>query len=178
VFTNAALGRHVLVLIIAVVAMAFGCPYLYKRYRKEYMMEDPIFRMRTFDKKQMFQLQISKAQNYYDSVKLHKSQNKRQKITNDTVRNTYDEIYDKIDKQLDFIGRYIEHFDYVAYSSPDQATLSAIDEALGRIDDLIDKLNRLDTLNIKIENSSLDNDTDRIRFLIESLEELNNEENE
>jgi hypothetical protein len=176
VFTNAALRRHVIVLILAVIATVFGCPYLYRCYRREYMMEDPVFRMRHFDKKQMFTLQISKAQNYYDSVKLHRSQNKRQKITNDTVRNTYEEIYEKIDAQLDFISRYIEHFDYVAYQSPDQATLDAVNEALDRIDDLIDKLNRLDTINIKIENSALDNDTDRIRFLVEALEELNNED--
>jgi hypothetical protein len=144
-------------------------------YRRAGVMENPISRMRALDKNDYFLAQITKAQLYYDSIVLHREQNRRTLVTNPTVRDTYTEIYEKIEHRLDSIERYIKHFDYVAYRQADDNTIAAIEEALSQIKDLIDKLNRLDNINIKIENSMLDNDTDRINFLIESLEELNDE---
>jgi hypothetical protein len=173
---NPALRNHIIVLLIALAAMVVGCPYLFWRFRKACQMEDPISRLRALDKKNLFAAQITRAENYYGSLKLHKSQNKREKITNETVKNAYMEIYQKIENQLELISNYIEHFDYVANQTPDQGTIDGIGEALAKMEDLIDKLNRLDTINIKLENSALDNDTDRIRFLVEAMEELNNEE--
>jgi hypothetical protein len=174
--SNAELGRHIIVLLIAIAAMCVGCPYFFIRFRQECRMEDPISRLRALDKKNLFSAQIAKAENYYGSLKLHKSQNKNEKITNETVKDAYAEIYRKIENQLELISNYIEHFDYVANQTPDQGTLDGIGDALAKMDDLIDKLNRLDTINIKLENSALDNDTDRIRFLVEAMEELNDEE--
>jgi hypothetical protein len=48
-----------------------------------------------------------------------------------------------------------------------------MDKELKGIENLIAQLNKLDTVNIQVETSMLDNDTERINFLIESLEELN-----
>jgi tryptophan 2,3-dioxygenase len=137
------------------------------------LLENPIERMKKYDKTQFFVAEIAKAESYYNSLQLHKKQNKNKKITNETVRAAYQEIYQKMENRFEAICQYIEHFDYIAYRSADQATTVAIEEELAALADLIDKLNRLDTINIKIENMALDNDTDRIKFLIESLEELN-----
>jgi hypothetical protein len=68
---------------------------------------------------------------------------------------------------------YLEHFDYIVNRQPDAGTLAGIDKELNGIEHLIAQLNKLDTVNIQVETSLLDNDTDRIKFLIESLEELN-----
>jgi hypothetical protein len=68
---------------------------------------------------------------------------------------------------------YLEHFDYIANQRADEDTILGIDKELYGIENLITQLNKLDTVNIQVETSLLDNDTDRIDFLIQSLEELN-----
>jgi Asp-tRNA(Asn)/Glu-tRNA(Gln) amidotransferase C subunit len=142
-------------------------------YRKEYMKENPVYRMQMLDKNHYFDLQISKAANYYSSYQLHQEQNKKKKISNDTISQAYAEIYAKLGHRFGAMCSYLEHFDYIANRQADADTLAGMDKELNGIENLIAQLNKLDTVNIQVETSMLDNDTERINFLIESLEELN-----
>jgi hypothetical protein len=170
---TAAFWSHILRILITIVLMVVVLIVGRKLYRKAYMQEDPVYRMQMLDKKQLFSLQISKAQNYYNSYQLHRAQNKKVKVSNDTINQAYQELYQKLDNRFDSICNYLEHFDYIANQRADEDTILGIDKELYGIENLITQLNKLDTVNIQVETSLLDNDTDRIDFLIQSLEELN-----
>jgi hypothetical protein len=170
---SAVLWSHLLRILIAIVLMIAVVIVARRLYRKEYMKENPVYRMQMLDKNHVFELQISKASNYYSSYQLHREQNRKMKVSNDTINQAYAEIYEKLDNRFGSMVSYLEHFDYIANRQPDADTLAGIDKELNGIEHLIAQLNKLDTVNIQVETSLLDNDTDRIKFLIESLEELN-----
>jgi hypothetical protein len=166
-------GPHILRILITIVLMVVVLIVGRKLSRKAYMQENPVYRMQMLDKKHLFDLQISKAQNYYNSYQLHRAQNKKVKVSNDTINQAYQELYQKLDNRFDSMCNYLEHFDYIANQRADEDTILGIDKELYGIENLITQLNKLDTVNIQVETSLLDNDTDRIDFLIQSLEELN-----
>jgi hypothetical protein len=170
---SAVLWRHLLRILITIALMVVVVIVSRKLYRKEYMKENPVYRMQMLDKNHYFDLQISKAANYYSSYQLHREQNKKKKISNDTISQAYAEIYEKLDRRFSSMCSYLEHFDYIANRQADADTLAGMDKELKGIENLIAQLNKLDTVNIQVETSMLDNDTERINFLIESLEELN-----
>jgi hypothetical protein len=170
---SAVFWKHMMRILLTIVLMIVVVIVSLKLYCKEYMKENPVYRMQRLDKTHLFELQISKAQNYYSSYQLHREQNRKMKVSNGTISQAYAEIYQKLDNRFGSLCTYLEHFDYIANRQADKDTLAGMDKELSGIEHLIAQLNRLDTVNIQVETSMLDNDTDRINFLIESLEELN-----
>lgn len=136
--------------------------------------------MRKIDKKSKnsFSKQINKCDDCLNSIYLNKIENeKRGLFNNQTVKDIYETIYKEINDRLEVIFNYISSYDYISYDERlFQETINEINRELEIMSSMINKMNQLDNMYIKLESDTIiPANEQKLNDIILSLEELKNE---
>lgn len=142
----------------------FCFAYLYKKLFKE---TDIIYQLKSADKGNVFRREITQIQKYCESLELHKSQFMDYTGNVDSMKESYEIIYDKIYADIKYILDYIKHYDYISMSDK-----TAVTNRVGEMNQLIKKLNELDALYVELDNSTGSHDVQRVDDLLEALREI------
>jgi hypothetical protein len=134
---------HAVLIVIAAAAIFVGLRVLRSREKK---LEDPIYRMKRFDRNGLFAEQTERAAKSCEELIVFKNCHRLGAIADETEREIIADMYRKAGNRYEAICRYLEHFDYVTYQVPDEETLRYVEESLDAIEDIVSKLNRYSKL--------------------------------
>ena len=151
-----------------IMAITFGLFAIIHLYKVLFRETDIIYKLEQADKKNLFSEEIRKIKQYRDSLELHKSQFLSYDGTVNRMTETYQMIYNRIYADIDAIFDHISRYDYITKPSR-----KPINQRLGEIHMLIQKLNELNTLYIELDNSTTnESDIQRVDDLLSALKEI------
>lgn len=152
-------------LIVVIIALLYVVYSFYIMFSYKETLED---KLKSVNKKHVFDNQV------YLLNKQNERLLSREKIiledSNSNIVNAYNIIKEKVLANIDTSVNFMNSYDYVTRPEP-----KYLNELLAENDKMLNKLNTLIELNLKVDNTTV-TDTERIDDLIKSLEEISNEQ--
>lgn len=150
------IGLIAVVAVLAYVVYSFYMSYSYKETFSD--------RLKRANKKHIFDNAVTTLSMQHERLVARESVISSD--SNSNIVNAYDKIKERVSANIETCISFMESYDYVARPEP-----RYLSELMRENDKLLDKLNTLIELNLKVDNTTAA-DTEQVEDLIKSLEEI------